>query len=94
MNAALQLRRRFAITARQRLVLLVAGIAGILLTAIPLATPITPVTDVEAAGPSLNGGGSSYAALEISQWRAEVAKKPYELGINYVARTAGLRAAS
>ena len=31
-----------------------------------------------AAGPSVNGGGSSFAKLEIDQWRAEVARKPVQ----------------
>ena len=39
-----------------------------------------------AAGPTVNGGGSSFAGLEISQWKADVAKKPYELKINYQAQ--------
>jgi ABC-type phosphate transport system substrate-binding protein len=43
-------------------------------------------SEVFAAGPSLNGGGSSFAKNEIDQWRAEVARKPLELQINYVAQ--------
>ena len=38
------------------------------------------------AGASLNGGGSSFAKLEIDQWRAETARDPYGLTINYVAQ--------
>ena len=41
---------------------------------------------VAAAGPTLNGGGSSFAKLEIDQWRAEVARAPLGLNINYNAQ--------
>ncbi len=51
-----------------------------------LMVPIQGVDRADAAGPGLNGGGSSFAKLEIDQWRAEVARKPYELDINYVAQ--------
>lgn len=46
----------------------------------------TIVRTVTAAGPSLNGGGSSFAKLEIDQWSVEVARDPYKLDINYVAQ--------
>jgi phosphate transport system substrate-binding protein len=48
--------------------------------------PFSPAQPAQAAGPALNGGGSSFAKNEIDQWRAEVARKPYELTINYVAQ--------
>ena len=66
-------------------------IVGLLtLCATALIVPLVPtpyrVTPVEAAGPTVNGGGSSFAKLEIDQWRAEVARKPFELKINYAAQ--------
>ena len=39
-----------------------------------------------ADGPTLNGTGSSFAQLEIQAWKSEVASKPYQLEINYVAQ--------
>jgi phosphate transport system substrate-binding protein len=39
-----------------------------------------------AGGPSLLGGGSGFAALEIDQWRADTARNPYNLSINYQAQ--------
>jgi phosphate transport system substrate-binding protein len=38
-----------------------------------------------AASP-ITGGGSSFAALEIDQWRADTARKPFSLAVNYVAQ--------
>ena len=37
-----------------------------------------------AALPTISGGGSSFAKLEIDQWRAEVARAPFNLKVNYV----------
>lgn len=88
MNALLQLRRRCAITTNQRLVLLAAGVVGSLMTLVPLTAPAPPVA--HADGPSLNGGGSSYAGLEISAWRVETARAPYNLDVNYVASGSSL----
>src|SRR5215831_9097081 len=39
-----------------------------------------------ADGASILGGGSGFAALEIDQWRADTARQPYNLNINYVAQ--------
>jgi ABC-type phosphate transport system substrate-binding protein len=38
------------------------------------------------AGPTINGSGSSFAKPEIDQWRAEVARNPYNLTLNYTAQ--------
>jgi phosphate transport system substrate-binding protein len=38
------------------------------------------------AGSPINGGGSGFAALEIDQWRADTARAPYNLNVNYVAQ--------
>ena len=39
-----------------------------------------------ADGPTVTGGGSGFAALEIDQWRADTGRKPYSLKLNYVAQ--------
>ena len=39
-----------------------------------------------ALGPSIAGGGSIFAKLEVDQWRAEAARSPHNLTINYVAQ--------
>ena len=64
---------------------LLLGLCAVAL-AVPLLGSVTHPTRAYAAGPSINGGGSSFAKLEIDQWRAEVARKPYELKVNYVAQ--------
>jgi ABC-type phosphate transport system substrate-binding protein len=38
------------------------------------------------AGPTVLGGGSGFAALEIDQWRADTARNPFNLTVNYVAQ--------
>jgi phosphate transport system substrate-binding protein len=39
-----------------------------------------------AGGSPISGGGSSFAALEIDQWRADTARSPYSLSVNYVSQ--------
>jgi len=39
-----------------------------------------------ASGSSILGGGSGFAALEIDQWRADTARSPFNLTVNYVAQ--------
>ncbi len=39
-----------------------------------------------AATAPIAGGGSSFAALEIDQWRANTARSPFNLNVNYVAQ--------
>ena len=51
-----------------------------------ISVPTRAPSIAHAAGPTLNGGGSSFASLEIDTWRAEVKRKPYELTLNYVAQ--------
>ena len=35
---------------------------------------------------AITGGGSSFAALEIDQWRADTARNPFNLKVNYVSQ--------
>jgi phosphate transport system substrate-binding protein len=60
--------------------------AGSLALAITTACMITLSGSVRPAFASaeVNGGGSSFAAPETLQWAADVARKPYNLTINYV----------
>jgi phosphate transport system substrate-binding protein len=58
---------------------------AVILLAVGLAVAILPARPAWAS-PQLNGGGSGFAGLEIDQWRADVARKPYNLDINYVAQ--------
>jgi ABC-type phosphate transport system substrate-binding protein len=43
----------------------------------------------DAQGPIVTGGGSSFVSLLVSQWRADVAKPPYNLKINYTSAGSG-----
>jgi ABC-type phosphate transport system substrate-binding protein len=64
----------------------IAAIAVVVVSAVGGVPPAsTPVADA-LAGPTINGGGSSFAKLEIDQWRAEVARAPFNLNVNYVAQ--------
>ena len=45
-----------------------------------------------AGGSSILGGGSGFAALEIDQWRADTARSPYNLTVNYVVAGLDVRA--
>jgi len=49
----------------------------------PLSFAPTPAA---AVGPTVSGVGSSFAGVAMAQWRAEVAKAPYKLSINYSAQ--------
>ena len=49
------------------------------------ATVIVPAGAAGAAS-AITGGGSSFAALEIDQWRADTARNPYSLQVNYVSQ--------
>jgi phosphate transport system substrate-binding protein len=66
----------------RRFGVLTAVIAAVAFIAVVQQPPQTAY----AAGPTINGGGSSFAALEIDQWRAEVARKPFELSVNYASQ--------
>jgi len=56
-------------------------LAGLVLLGVVSA--LAPVSPAAADGPTITGGGSSFAALEIDQWRADVARSPFNLKINY-----------
>ncbi len=51
-------------------------------------TVVRPST-ADAQGPIVTGGGSSFVSLLVSQWRADVAKPPYNLKINYTSAGSG-----
>jgi ABC-type phosphate transport system substrate-binding protein len=57
------------------------ALAGALIVVIPLVQS----GPAFAASP-INGGGSGFAALEIDQWRADTARAPYSLKVDYVAQ--------
>jgi len=60
---------------------LLAALVGLVLVPIVLAP-----RRAAAAGAPIAGGGSSFAALEIDQWRANTARSPFNLNVNYVAQ--------
>src|SRR5262249_35125355 len=60
-------------------------LAGALLTALVAASVLVPASSAHAAS-AITGGGSSVAALELDQWRADTARKPYNLQVNYVSQ--------
>jgi phosphate transport system substrate-binding protein len=51
------------------------------------ASPAAPAAVGLAAqgGPTITGGGASFPALEIQQWRADVSRPPYQISVNYTA---------
>ena len=48
-----------------------------------LVAPVLVTAPAAYASPAINGGGSGFAALEIQQWKAEVARRPLNLTVNY-----------
>ena len=67
-----------------RLVRRASAILALLALALPPAF-IAAAAPVGAAS-GVIGGGSSFAALEIDQWRADTARNPYSLQVNYVSQ--------
>jgi phosphate ABC transporter phosphate-binding protein len=57
--------------------------ALVLITAASALVILVPVTSADASGPAIAGTGSSYAALAIIQWDAEVASPPLSETVNY-----------
>ncbi|CAN5713374.1 hypothetical protein BH10ACT1_BH10ACT1_05470 [soil metagenome] len=62
-----------------------AAVVSVLAVVGLLAAIVGPLPEASAATP-INGGGSGFAALELDQWRADTARKPYSLKINYVSQ--------
>lgn len=56
-----------------------------LLAATVITVGLVPSAPAGAASP-ITGGGSSFAALEIDQWRADTARNPFSLQVNYVSQ--------
>ena len=54
-------------------------------TAVVAVASFAGAPAVSAQGPLVNGGGSSFVSLLVAQWRADVAKPPFNLGINFAA---------
>ncbi len=69
-----------AVTTTLRAVLAVGVLAMTTLLGAPPAS---------AQGPIVTGGGSSFVSLMVAQWRADVAKPPYSVKINYSAAGSG-----
>ncbi|MFN8019175.1 MAG: substrate-binding domain-containing protein [Acidimicrobiales bacterium] len=63
----------------------VAAAALTVVSAVLFLAPPAQSTPRAATSP-INGGGSGFAALEIDQWRADTARKPYSLKVNYVSQ--------
>jgi ABC-type phosphate transport system substrate-binding protein len=61
-----------------------SGLLALLALAVAVVAPAAPAG--AAGGSPINGGGSGFAALEIDQWRADTARKPYSLKVNYVSQ--------
>ncbi|MBV9593177.1 MAG: substrate-binding domain-containing protein, partial [Actinobacteria bacterium] len=70
-------------TRRRRLA---ARILGLLTLLVVVAGPLVAASPAGAVGSAIAGGGSGFAALEIDQWRADTARAPYNLKVNYVAQ--------
>ncbi|MFM7064130.1 MAG: substrate-binding domain-containing protein [Actinomycetes bacterium] len=67
----------------QRAALVAAGLATV------LAVTLAGVQPAGAQGPTVTGGGSSFASLIVNQWRADVAKPPFNVRINYSSAGSG-----
>ena len=58
------------------------GALAVALLSVALVVPAVPA----GAATPISGGGSGFAALEIEQWRADTARAPFNLSVNYVAQ--------
>jgi ABC-type phosphate transport system substrate-binding protein len=63
--------------------------AGALLTFMATIAPGMLGENRALAATAINGGGSSFAALEIQQWESAVAREPYNLSVNYTSNSSG-----
>ena len=86
-HAAPRVPRRRALHARRVLVSVmaacIAGLTGVGMLSVSAAGPAW------AAGPTLNGTGSSFAAPAVESWRNAVQTAPYNLTINYSSSSSG-----
>jgi ABC-type phosphate transport system substrate-binding protein len=62
-----------------------APIRVLAVTLLAVAGLVQTASAAYASAP-VNGGGSGFAALEIDQWRADTARSPFNLTVNYVAQ--------
>ncbi|MDQ6945651.1 MAG: hypothetical protein M3256_05105, partial [Actinomycetota bacterium] len=69
---------------RTRRLRLVAAFAVVVLVCGPFLG-----TGQGEAATAINGGGSGFAGLEIQQWQADTARKPYNLAVNYSNQSSG-----
>jgi phosphate transport system substrate-binding protein len=59
---------------------------GLVAVAALLVVSVVAPAGTAGAASAITGGGSSFASLEIDQWRADTARKPYSLQVNYVSQ--------
>jgi phosphate transport system substrate-binding protein len=64
---------------------LLGAVLAVLTLVVPSIAVLAPATPAHAAT-AITGGGSSFAALEIDQWRADTARNPFGLKVNYAAQ--------
>jgi phosphate transport system substrate-binding protein len=64
----------------------VHALRGVAALAVALTTFGVAAPAAYAGGASILGGGSGFAALEMDQWRADTARSPYNLTVNYVSQ--------
>ena len=65
-------------------------LAGCALALIVAATVMTPAAmDVGATGPTVSGSGSSWVAIALDQWRADIAQQGYHINYSIVGSSFG-----
>src|SRR5664279_5167967 len=62
-----------------------ARFALVAMSGLLVAATLFPAAHASAST-AITGGGSSFASLEIDQWRADTARNPYGLSVNYVSQ--------
>jgi phosphate transport system substrate-binding protein len=62
---------------------LVAAVLAVALPCLILLTAMAQPQPAGAAGPTITGTGSSYAAVALNQWEAQVGSPPLSLSVNY-----------
>jgi ABC-type phosphate transport system substrate-binding protein len=61
-------------------------LSGFFILLVIVGAPLIAAAPAGAVGSPIAGGGSGFAALELDQWRADTARAPYNLKVNYVAQ--------